>query len=853
MMPRSDTFAIASLSSETLSSFDWVIHAIVSVMLIFLPFAFGATEAWSQEIFCLLTTSLLLLVTLRAAFDRSASIRWQFAYLPVLLFVLLGLAQLIQWPAGIISAVSPQTTAMRSAFLGEQPDAATKLLHQTFTLYPQATTENLRLVLAVSGIFFVATQFYCTQRKIEQLLISIAVVGLAVSLLAAWQNFTGATTVYGLVPAMHRNSGPFMNYSHFGQFMNLSIGASLGLGLMRWISTVHETRPRFGSLGDVTTFMADRRMWLVDFLAVSIVIEAITVGLSMTRMGTISLIVAGALVAAMLTWRTRSKDKGSVILVLGLLILAAVLCVGFDAIYERLATVRQIETAQGGRLEMLRDIFAIVKLFPIIGTGLGTHEYVFPMFDHSSILALATHAENEFAQLLEESGIVGLLLALSFLTIIAAHFAACVRKPERPIQYVAFGLGFSLIAIIIHSFSDFGQHVPANAVLTACCCGTLINISNLSVSARAGVAAGPNYSGLLPKGSALRFQIIRRCSLALVFLAAGAWCVAGTDAARAADAAWGDAMVAALQLHDQHWQGDDNQYIALLTPATLATRLQPLNIKYRYWLNMYRWKSLSRPQQQRYKTFELSVAALPYVSRVVDDLLTTQNLCPTFGPAYSLAGELDHFVLGRPEGIKLIQSGFKLSPKDPIAGFISGELALDDHRVDEALADFRSAAQAGADKRDAIELLVHKANRPDLAYQFAAKDAASLTYLVELLSNSPADQQLVARCRRDLQDLLQAAADQPTASPDTMAALADQYAIQGNDAKAIAYLRKALASDYSRVDWHYRLANLLAESGDQAGGMGEARVCLRIRPQMKEAETLLGNLSVQSSVRSGVQ
>jgi tetratricopeptide (TPR) repeat protein len=167
------------------------------------------------------------------------------------------------------------------------------------------------------------------------------------------------------------------------------------------------------------------------------------------------------------------------------------------------------------------------------------------------------------------------------------------------------------------------------------------------------------------------------------------------------------------------------------------------------------------------------------------------------------------------------------------------------------LADFKSASEAGADKREAMELCVEKADQPSLAYQLAGSDSSALTYLINLLANRPEDRQLVEKCRADLFSLLQLQADDPNASADTIAALAQEYAARGNRPKAISYYRKALAQDYSRVEWHYQLANLLAASGDLTGGMGEARICLRIHPQMKEAETLLGTLSVQSTAPPG--
>jgi len=80
-------------------------------------------------------------------------------------------------------------------------------------------------------IFTWVVNVYRDPVRIRRLLLTIACVGLAVAMLAVYQNVTGNELVYGIVPAMHPNSGPFMNHSHFSQFMNLSIGCGAGTPL----------------------------------------------------------------------------------------------------------------------------------------------------------------------------------------------------------------------------------------------------------------------------------------------------------------------------------------------------------------------------------------------------------------------------------------------------------------------------------------------------------------------------------------------------------------------------------------------------------------------------------------------
>src|SRR5205823_4133911 len=107
----------------------------------------------------------------------------------------------------------------------------------------------------------------------------------------------------------------------------------------------------------------------------------------------------------------------------------------------------------------------------------------FPMFDSdANNYAVATHVENEYAQALEETGAVGVAMLLLFVAIIGSKWwnAAAPRKDGGVDAGLAvFGLGYGLIAVIVHSFTDFGQHLPANACLTAATCGLIVALARM--------------------------------------------------------------------------------------------------------------------------------------------------------------------------------------------------------------------------------------------------------------------------------------------------------------------------------------------------------------------------------------
>ena len=215
--------------------------------------------------------------------------------------------------------------------------------------------------------------------------------------------------------------------------------------------------------------------------------------------------------------------------------------------------------------------------FPLFGTGLGTHAVVYPMFDRSTIPALAAHAENEYAQLLEETGLAGLGVLIIFGFIIWSNYAKCVRNNTSPIFSAVYGLGFGLLAILIHSLSDFGQHLPANTFLSAIFCALIVTL-----------AQWDQKCVLSAKFRMLNIGIITAIVSGLV------WAIVGSNNARLAEVHWNNAVEIEKVLVANNWQGTEAQYNDLISNASTAVKYDPQNIEYQYRLNVYRWRRLPR-------------------------------------------------------------------------------------------------------------------------------------------------------------------------------------------------------------------------------------------------------------------
>ena len=830
---------------------DRVMEVLLIALLLFCPVAFGAVHAWSEEVVLLLAAALSLVFLLKLVVVRSTPFVWSWTYVPVAVFVLAAVVQLLPLPPAVVGVISPHTAAIKTELLADLPEPENAPAALTLSFYPRATKHDLRLVLAVAAVFIVVVNVYRQPPRIKRLLTAVAGIGGAMAFLALVQDVAGNGKIYGFVPTYDQaSSGTFINHSHYGQFMNLSIGAALGLLFV----TLHEVfAGRHVTPGRVTDYLSSPSARFVKLLIVFTIVGAATVFLSLTRGGMISLLIAGGFTTMMLSWRQSLKGRGWIIVLLALGAFICVLYVGFDQVYERLAALRDFHQEQRGRLQIVQDIALAWTKFPVLGVGLGTHEVVYPMFDRSTSAALAMHAENEYAQLAEETGLVGLVALLFFGVLVWRGYGRAINHVSVPICSAAYGLGFGLLAILIHSLSDFGQHLPANALLSAVFSGLLIVLAHGDRRRESRATARPGHGGAAVWPSLL------------LVLVGGLWGWALRDANRAtiAEANWNQVLIAEHHLNDEDWRAPPAAYDYLFTYATKAALAEPDNIQYQHWLSVYKWLWLT-PQIDP-NTGQLPPETLPWVKEIVQELHAARPLCPTFGATCCMAGELEQFVLGDPNGAERIRKGYRLAPCDPAACLALARVEALEGRLENARDKLARAVQLdGQYFQRAARLCIDDLGRSDLALQLAGNDTSQLSYVANLLASSgkagapavsgaaapaggAADQPLAAEAERKAFERLKVTCAAPDAPAFAHASLANLYYQYGDLEAAIRHYRRAVQLNYGEFSWHHMLAVLLAKVDRIDEANHEARISLRIRPDYAPAQQFLEALAGRSS------
>jgi O-antigen ligase len=126
------------------------------------------------------------------------------------------------------------------------------------------------------------------------------------------------------------------------------------------------------------------------------------------------------------------------------------------------------------RLNYIESALMIWNAHPILGTGAGTYGAVHPQYQRR-VISASVDAHNEYAQLLSELGLVGILLFLWLLLwLLAGTFRGLVKEP----QLVALGIG--AVGLLLHFGLDIDASYPALLILLAVILGMIYRQSHLT-------------------------------------------------------------------------------------------------------------------------------------------------------------------------------------------------------------------------------------------------------------------------------------------------------------------------------------------------------------------------------------
>lgn len=130
-------------------------------------------------------------------------------------------------------------------------------------------------------------------------------------------------------------------------------------------------------------------------------------------------------------------------------------------------------TAVQSRAQLLRTTTRAARDFMPFGSGLGSFQSVYPLYERPEQVTseYVVHAHNDFAEVVLELGVAGIILILLFL----AWWGAAVLRSWRPVDVRPFARAASIAsaATLVHSLVDFPLRTAAISACFGMCLALL--------------------------------------------------------------------------------------------------------------------------------------------------------------------------------------------------------------------------------------------------------------------------------------------------------------------------------------------------------------------------------------------
>ncbi|GHA27755.1 O-antigen ligase family protein [Oceanisphaera arctica] len=400
-----------------------------------------------------------------------------------LLVLLVGVLAML-WAAARFKQNKPDSRALRAAWpmlallLVAQGWVALQLL-LGISLDVGASFQYLMLGLAYSLLFVMVLSVFHTRRRLTVLLAVLVVSGTLQAFYGTLMTLSGLEWTFFTEKTSYQSvaSGTFVNRNHLAGYLEMTMAC--GIGLMM-------------ALRDGGSFSWKAMLELImgpkARLRIGLVIMVIGLVMSRSRMGNtaffVSLVVIGGIFILL-----NKENRGRNVILLASFVLIDILVIsqyfGLDKLKDRLINTRFSdevvnEVVVARQNEVRDDVY--LQALPALeqhwltGSGAGSFEAIFPQYMGPDIAVMHfDHAHNDFIQFAIEYGLIGTLPLAAFVLLAFWHALRALWRTE---SWYRSGIGFAsamgMLALMIHSFTDFNLQIPANAATFVVLCAIAV-------------------------------------------------------------------------------------------------------------------------------------------------------------------------------------------------------------------------------------------------------------------------------------------------------------------------------------------------------------------------------------------
>jgi len=440
-------------------------------ILLFSPLAFGTVTHGVLAIVEVLAMGISLLLAIHLL-RKDKPVYTAPGMTLILIFIVFIVLQLIPLPPWLLRLLSPATHQIYQDSLG----VFGPLPWLSLSINPKDTLAELLRYGAYGAIYFATIQFLSQARKLKFSMRALAVFAAALSLVTILQAFSLSGKYLLVFQTRHGFYGPYVNPNHYAGLMEMIFPVVLGLFFY------YKPRVSYESLrSGVVDFFNNIRSNTHILMGFACLLIVASVLISLSRGGIISLCLAGMLCFYLIFRMTRRMGKMGI----NTAFLLFVLVIGFfwfgwePVIQEFTDSIDENGQINENRPSYWKDSLQAFKTFPLAGSGMGTFRHVYKRHQSTNLSRTVTHAHNDYIEFLVNGGLVGFFLFFSIPLVILWRCRSLFHKRrESYCRLIFIGALSGVVAILIHSLTDFNLQIGANGLYLFFLLGLVVSASH---------------------------------------------------------------------------------------------------------------------------------------------------------------------------------------------------------------------------------------------------------------------------------------------------------------------------------------------------------------------------------------
>jgi O-antigen ligase/tetratricopeptide (TPR) repeat protein len=457
-----------SITSRTRGS-----HLLFLSVLVFSPLAFGTVEEWSLTLMEGLSVFALLLFLFEKPSEDGFDIKKVPGAIPLLCLSLYFAVQLVPLPAALVRVLSPGTYRAYMEGIGITEPVG----WITLSLQKKATLREFFRFTGYFAFYVVTVQLLSRKEFLRKTVNVIIIFSFLFAFEAMLQKILGNDRIFWIRKLTGGGTpfGSFVNRNHYAGLMEMVFPVVLAVFLY------YKPRVGYGTIRERLSELLQRKETNFYILAgFAALLISISVFLTLSRSGIVVLCLSMVFFGASLAAMKRSRKRGMIIAGLFSLLVVSVAWFGWGPIFQRFSML-----ADAGmdldyvRPQIWKDSLGMFRDFPLTGTGFGSFFAVYPKYRTWTGPGFADHAHNDYLELITDGGATAFLLVGWFLLVLFAKAYGRFRLRKDPYSvYLFLGSLTGMMALLMHSFTDFNMHIGSNGLYFFFLAGLLVSAAN---------------------------------------------------------------------------------------------------------------------------------------------------------------------------------------------------------------------------------------------------------------------------------------------------------------------------------------------------------------------------------------